>query len=60
MNKEEIIENLNSITLNSQGNIKIRSKKKSKLKSPKEECEHEYSDGTGTGYYICKHCGDMY
>jgi hypothetical protein len=23
-------------------------------------CNHEYSDGTGTGYYVCKHCGDMY
>jgi hypothetical protein len=23
-------------------------------------CKHEYSDGTGTGYNVCKKCGDMY
>lgn len=26
----------------------------------KKECNHEYSDGTGTGYHVCKKCGDMY
>ena len=25
-----------------------------------EECRHDYSDGTGTGYYVCKKCGDMH
>lgn len=24
-----------------------------------EECKHDYSDGTGTGYNICKKCGDF-
>jgi len=23
-------------------------------------CEHDYSDGTGTGYNVCRKCGDMY
>ena len=25
----------------------------------KEECDHDYSDGTGTGYNVCKKCGDL-
>lgn len=25
-----------------------------------DECDHDYSDGTGTGYNVCKKCGDMY
>ena len=25
-----------------------------------EHCHHEYSDGTGTGWNVCKKCGDMY
>lgn len=25
----------------------------------KTECDHEYSDGTGTGWNICKKCGGM-
>lgn len=24
------------------------------------QCNHEYSDGTGTGWNVCKKCGDMY
>ncbi len=24
------------------------------------ECEHDYTDGAGTGWYVCKKCGDMY
>ena len=25
-----------------------------------EQCDHDYSDGTGTGWNVCKKCGDMY
>lgn len=25
-----------------------------------EQCEHEYSDGCTTGWYVCKKCGDIY
>lgn len=25
-----------------------------------EDCDHDYSDGTGTGYYVCKKCGDQF
>lgn len=26
----------------------------------KNECDHNYSDGTGTGWHVCTKCGDMY
>lgn len=25
-----------------------------------QQCDHDYSDGTGTGWNVCKKCGDMY
>jgi hypothetical protein len=25
----------------------------------KQKCNHDYSDGTGTGWYVCKKCGDL-
>ncbi len=30
------------------------------MATDKEKCQHEYSDGTGTGWYICKKCGHQY
>ena len=31
-----------------------------KQKEEVSECNHDYSDGTGTGWYVCKKCGDLY
>lgn len=31
-----------------------------KPSSTKKDCEHDFSDGCTTGYYVCKKCGDMY
>jgi hypothetical protein len=28
------------------------------MEDKEKECNHEYSDGTGTGWYVCKKCGD--
>ena len=30
------------------------------VRQSEQLCDHDYSDGTGTGYNICKKCGDMY
>ena len=39
--------------------IKKQLRKKSK-NTNRETCDHDYSDGTGTGWHICIKCGDMY
>jgi len=31
-----------------------------KNKESKEECQHDYGDGTGVGWYVCNKCGDSY
>jgi hypothetical protein len=30
------------------------------VRQSEQLCDHDYSDGTGTGYNICRKCGDMY